>query len=386
MPDNELWDQLLNPTVLKAGWNLVRNDAKGNFLDAPFYIDAFTISFEQNITELSKQLSTNSYRPSPITFVDVPKSTLAIRPGSLPEIEDRIVLQSMVLLLAPKADKELPDAVYSYRIKSNPTSKSLFKESDILDIPYLKTQTITKYFDPFDPWYAVWPEFDEKSKATFLEDGYNFLVVTDIAAYFENIQLPLLRDILFQIFPSEQKIINILMTFLEYWCPHTDQHRTFHRGIPQGTQISSFLGNLFLLPLDKAMVAFCEANEARYFRYMDDVRLFTKEYTAARKALLSIDRTIRSLHLNTQSAKTEILAESPDKEITAKLIDVRMDEVNLVIEQIQKKKNKITQKELLLLAKKLNEIAKKQPYSQFETKIFGSKKPLKALTFRQFSL
>jgi hypothetical protein len=99
-----------------------------------------------------------------------------------------------------------------------------------------------------------------------LTEGFKFLVVTDIAAYFENIQLPILRDVLLRIFPQDQKIVNFLISVLEYWCPHTNQHRTFHRGIPQGTQISSFLGNLFLMPLDAVMESFCAEHPAKYFR------------------------------------------------------------------------------------------------------------------------
>ena len=386
MTENKLWDALLNPSTLKKGWNLARNDAKTNFFEVPFYTDTFAVSFEQNIIEIVKRLATNTYRPSPISFVEIPKSTLSIRPGSLPDIEDRIVLQTIVFLLAPSADAQLPDSVYSYRLKEKPTSAALFKESDVLDIPYLKSKTITKYFDPFDPWYAAWPEFDEKSKAAFQADGYEYLVVTDIAAYFENIQLPLLRDSLLKIFPHEQKIINLLMMFLEQWCPTTDQHRSFHRGIPQGTQISSFLGNLFLLPLDRELELFCQKYNAKYFRYMDDIRLFTKDYPTARKALLQIDRTIRALHLNTQSAKTEILAEHPHREITARLIDVRLDQVNFVIETIQEKKRKKTlgPKEHKLIDKRLDEIAKKQPFSATESKLFGAQKPLKGLSFRTF--
>jgi hypothetical protein len=171
MPDNELWKKLLEPQTLKAGWYLARNDANSNFFEVPFYTDVITISFDQNINEIAKRLSSNTYHPSPITFTDVPKSTLAIRPGSLPEIEDRIVLQSIVRLLAPDVDKHLTDAVYSYRVKHKPSSASLFKESDVLDIPYSKAKTITKYFDPFDPWYAAWPEFDEKSRAAFFDRG-----------------------------------------------------------------------------------------------------------------------------------------------------------------------------------------------------------------------
>jgi hypothetical protein len=211
-------------------------------------------------------------------------------------------------------------------------------------------------------------------------------VVTDIAAYFENIQLPLLRDVLLKIFPHEQKIINLLMMVLEQWCPATDQYRSFHRGIPQGTQISSFLGNLFLLPLDRELESFCQKNDAKYFRYMDDIRLFTKDYPTARKALLQIDRTIRSLHLNTQSSKTEILAEQPNKEITTRLIDVRLDHVNFVIDKIQelKGKGKLGAKEYKIIDKRLDDIAKKKPLALSETKLFGAQKPLKGLSFRTF--
>jgi hypothetical protein len=117
---------------------------------------------------------------------------------------------------------------------------------------------------------------------------------------------------------------------------------------------------------------------------MDDVRLFTREYAVARRALLLIDQTIRSLHLNLQSAKTEILAETPNKEITARLIDRRIDEINFVIEKIQEKKYKLTDRESLILEEKLYEIAKARPYSRFETKLIGSQKPLRGLTVRAF--
>jgi hypothetical protein len=127
MADNELWDKLLSPDTLKAGWNLARNDAKNNFFDAPLYTDAFAISFQDNVLEIVKRLATNTYRPAPITCIDVPKSTLATRPGTLPDIEDRIVLQSIVRLLAPVADKKLSESVYSYRVRENPTPRQLVR-------------------------------------------------------------------------------------------------------------------------------------------------------------------------------------------------------------------------------------------------------------------
>ena len=108
---------------------------------------------------------------------------------------------------------------------------------------------------------------------------------------------------------------------------------------------------------------------------MDDVRLFTKDYTSARKVLLLIDRMIRSLHLNTQSAKTEILSES-SKEITSRLIDTRLDTINVVIDKIKEKKFKLTSSETQVLKSKLAEVAKKKPFSPTEMKLIGSQKPL----------
>ncbi|MCX7354362.1 MAG: RNA-directed DNA polymerase [Alphaproteobacteria bacterium] len=360
---------------------MARQDAKQNFMDCPLYTDVFSIAFEQNIAELAKRLATQSYRPQPLTLIDIPKSTLAVRPGSVPEIEDRVVLQALVRLMAPIADKELPDAVYSYRIKKNPTATSLFKESDVLDIPYLKSKTITRYLDPFDPWYAAWPEFDERSREAFQTGKYKFLVVTDIAAYFENIQLPLLRDVLLGVFKDDQIAINFIIQILEGWTTQTDQGRNLHRGIPQGTQISSFLGNIFLLPLDAALEEFCKTHEAIYFRYMDDIRLFTKEYAVARKGLLLIDQKVRSLHLNTQAAKSEILS---GKEIDAKLIDSRLDAVNAIIDEIGAAKGPLTPAKKLSLKAKLNVIAKLKPKAAGATKLIGETKPLKGLNLRVF--
>lgn len=96
------------------------------------------------------------------------------------------------------------------------------------------------------------------------------------------------------------------------------------RGIPQGNFVSSFLGNLFLLPLDRNFTKFEKKYEVQYFSYMDDVRVFTKRIEDARLAVFMMDRKLKRLHLNVQTAKTKIL-DHKSGEIKQKLIDERVD-------------------------------------------------------------
>ena len=356
------WGELLKDKALKAGWQLSRNDSKNDFIRLLYYTDTFTASFDDNLTEIKKRLSTHTYSFSPLYHIDVPKSTLAVRPGSLPRIEDRIVLHASIRLLALELDKLLPDAVHSYRLKKNPKGSALFRESDVLDIPYLKSKIIKKHIDPVDPWYLLWPEFDEKSKSSYLNDSYIYLAVSDISAYFENIQLPILRDLLHKKGSERStRIVNIVMEALEDWSIKTSYGQRQHRGIPQGTEISSFLGNIFLLPLDEEFAAFCETHDARYLRYMDDVRIFTKTYEDARKALSIMDRMIRSLHLNVQSAKTKILCESSDKEISRALSDPRLDEINDIISSTPDDLKKLSRKKEQACSLGLRKLQSKDP-------------------------
>ena len=334
MADNELWEKLLQPKVLKHGWHVSRNDGRVDFVEDQLSIDVFANNLAENISEISKRLATNTYEIRPLLRIDVPKGTLAVRPGSVSTFHDRVVLFSIVLLLAPYIDKKYPDSVYSYRLKKGGNiRKSLFVDTDVVDVPFLKKTTILKQIDPFEPWYGNWPKFDEVTRKTFSSDGYRHLAVSDIAAYFENIQLGILRDQLLGHFPDDPKIINLLSDFLETWAIKTDEGPAPLRGIPEGSSISSFIGNLFLLPLDQHFTDFERKHPAKYYGYMDDVRIFSKDIETARRAIFDMDAVLRSLHLNVQSAKTKLLAESR-REITHALIDNRLDELNDICDQI----------------------------------------------------
>ncbi len=282
---------------------------------------------------ISDNLRRGTYYPKPLQVIDIPKSSLSVRPGTVLAIEDHIVLYAMTLLIAPKLDKKLPENVYSWRIKKNLSKKEIFRDNQTIRLPFLKSRTIKRHIEIVEPWYGVWPNFVEKTRYLYEEQGYNYMVISDISAYFENVNLDLLKEQLLHHLPKEPKIINLLIGILEYWTFPSVHGSTVRRGLPQGNDISSFLGNFFLLPLDKKFIAFTNSRNTKYLRYMDDVKVLAKEEPIAKEALFLMNDELRKLHLNIQGAKTLILE---GEDIRAELVNDELEKVNGIIKKIQK--------------------------------------------------
>lgn len=330
---SDTYSLLSDKTLLNEAWHLAQREARTSdfILDALQHGD-FGFHLHEYIESISRRIKNESYRPNPLRRIDVPKSNYAVRPGSSVYFEDLIVLYAIALLIAPKLDKCLPSSVSSWRVKHKRKRKGeLFekKKNQLLEkYPFWKSKTISYYADIFEPWYDGWISHSEEMTALY-KKGYDFMVVSDVVAYFENIELALLRELLIaKLGDGYQRIINFLMQILSYWAWPATNWVDAPRGIPQGSGVSSFIGNLYLLPLDQV---FENDKSVKYLRYMDDITIFAKDYYAARDALLEMTVQLRHLRLNVQGAKTEILK---GKEIEEHLSDKNMDRLDPVIKSI----------------------------------------------------
>lgn len=381
----KLWTQLLTKDTITRGWHLARADARQDFAEDLYSTDAYAQNLSAQVEETINRIRTGTYQPAPLFRIEVPKGPLGFRPGSVIPIQDRVLLSAIVLLIAGEIDKKLPESTFSWRLKDPiPKRGPIFDNSDITDLPFLKKKTIRQEVDPFAGWYMLWPEFDRQTRLIFQQEGYRFLATSDIAGYFENIQLPILRDQLLTHIPREPELVNLLCQILETWADRTADGRLHHRGIPQGNFVSSFLGNVFLLPLDNTFTEFCKTTDSRYFRYMDDVRIFTKRNEDARRAIFIMARRLRELHLNVQTAKTKIYDETR-KEITQELIDPRTDALSEVLDEIEQnlRVREPTNTDRRIYGKKLQTIVKMDtPGSQA---IIGARSPLEGMAMRTFS-
>ena len=330
---SDLFQRLSGLPLLKRAWHLARNDSRTDFMYDPFRFSDFGFHLEEHLQNLSQSLANGSYHPKPLLKIDVPKSSLAVRPGSVLEIDDKIVLFAIACLIAPPLDRKLPANVYSWRVKKNPKLNELFHDHEILEFTFLKGKTIRQKIEFVEPWYAAWPNFMGESEKLYEEQGYKILVVSDIVAYFENMDMDLLRTLLLQELPQQALIINFLINLLEYWAWPTPHGAVAPRGIPQGNGVSSFLGNFYLLPLDRAFVYLCKRLDLKYLRYMDDVKVLAKSRAPAREALFLMNDKLRGLRLNIQGAKTRILE---GQDVQGELVDGRLVAVSKIIDEVKK--------------------------------------------------
>ena len=115
---------------------------------------------------------------------------------------------------------------------------------------------------------------------------------------------------------------------------------------------------------------------------MDDIRIFCKTLPTARAAVFEIENRVRRLHLNLQTAKTRILVEGTDKQISNSLFDDRIPQISAVRDGAKKAKLSLGSARTLLF-----QIAREPPKNSESQKIVTRSKEAKsALTDRAMRL
>lgn len=191
-----------------------------------------------------------------------------------------------------------------------------------------------------------WSNFRSKS-LELLKENYEYVVVSDISAFYENINISrLISDL--KAFNVDAEILDQLMQCLYRWAEPRG------RGIPQGYSPSAILSELYLNSIDRLLIF----HEISHLRYADDMRIFCKNKDEAVKALHTLTKLYREKGLNLQTAKSKIIKK-----------DELIEELEYINNIIQELKSEIeaefsdkyeienpysTPEEIKILLKKLN--------------------------------
>lgn len=233
------------------------------------------------------------YRGTRSVVRNIPKKGYGERYGLETDFFDRFVYQAICSFLIPFYDPLLGHRVLSYRYEPAPlNTKYLFKNK-------------------IDRWFTF-----EGVTLTFRKSG-RFLLVTDLSNFFENVSRSQIIKALQQAVPAltatgpeKLQIRNAIATLdrlLAQW--------TFSRdhGLPQNRDASAFLSNILLSFVDREMTR----KGYDYYRYVDDIRIIADSEQHARRALQDLIRLLRTVGLNINASKTEILAPDVSNEKVA---------------------------------------------------------------------
>lgn len=202
--------------------------------------------------------------------IEVAKSSYFARPGKIVSLEERVAFHAVVAALAPTIEKNLSPRVYSARLS-------------LRGRRYLTRKGTRQW--------QKWITYTKRR----VKAGENFLIKTDITAYFDTIRHDVLRTDLLTI-GCDPDLTRRAMEMIEAWSTLPGV------GLIQGPDVSRIIGNAFLAQVDAVMLA----AGFRYSRYMDYIRLtgLTKSEVANGLRLLERECLARGLILS--PSKTQL--------------------------------------------------------------------------------
>ncbi|MEH2007566.1 reverse transcriptase domain-containing protein [Nostoc sp.] len=289
-----LWDKFLTYDNFLLAWQRTVNVTSRMIIDElGFQIFAFNL--EANLKDLIRQVQAEDFPYTPLADhkVYVPKPSTTLRTMSLMTVPDVIVYQALVNVIADESHQ------YLVTHQNQHIFGNIYAGSG-------KRWMLR-------PWKQQYKNFVNSVERLYRK-GNSWIASTDIVSFYDTIDHERLIQILRKYCrcKRDSKFENLLRECLSKWSAHTANVK-MSRGIPQGSNASDFLANLFLYELDKIMIG----QGYNYVRYVDDIRILGHDKQTVQQGLIFFDLELKRAGLVAQVTKTSIHEiEDINKEIT----------------------------------------------------------------------
>ena len=313
------------------------SDLESGPLPDPLKYAEYDYALNDLVHLLISQLQDNEYRSKRAENFDMPKGEFAIRPGAALNVMDLSVLHRLASDFIVTLDKKLPSGVIAYRLREDKKLQyRIERQSAYFVLPRYKRNRIKIE----ESWYNLWPQYREQLKKDLQSNRYHYVASTDITAFFEDVNLQTLGEILKKKSSKHIKQINTIIEIFASWALRDPGNIRQSRGLPQGINMSGVLANHYLEIIDEYLESVNKKargkskDRIKWYRYCDDINILCKSPLRARAILLNIGRLLRRLGLNQNAHKTNVYS-------SKKALDVMfypiIDNVSGIIEVSKKK-------------------------------------------------
>ena len=268
---------------LERAWRWTRTNPDAQFKD--YFRDIYTayeVAAKKNLGLLRDALTSDTYQPRPACKLFLPKKSGILRPYSLICVEDQIVYQALVNIIAERLPKS---AQRRYLV-------------EVFGHLYAGKRSHLFY----RKWQRSYRQFSDAIREAH-SSGFVYGASFDLTAFYDSIDHVRLGNLLLSM-RFDPEFIGFLVNCLRAWTPMNHAEREHHgHGIPQGPQPSGLLAEAVLGRLDAERHV---SDDVRYLRYVDDIRLFGRSEHDLRHLLVELDLRSKRLGLYPQSSKINI--------------------------------------------------------------------------------
>jgi RNA-directed DNA polymerase len=259
-----LMDKVYAPANLAAAWKRVRSNRGAAGVDGQS-VALFERDASKYLDELHRELQDGSYRPSAVRRQWISKpGTSQKRPLGIPTIRDRIVQTALRHVLEPIWEAKFADQSYGFR--PGRSCKDALRRVQAL-----------------------------------LRGGYKWIVDADTQSYYDRIDHGrLLAEVAKEV--ADGKVLGLIEAFLGQPVMEDSSKWTPEEGIPQGSTVGPLMANVYLHPVDEALVR--EGYEVT--RYADDLVILCKTEREAIAALARLREEMTGRGLTLHPEKTRV--------------------------------------------------------------------------------
>lgn len=284
------YDRMCAIDNLKRAYKWIQSNPEASYKS--YFRDVYTAyaaSSDINLKRLRKHLIRRAYDPGHASKVYLPKPSGILRPYTLLTINDQIVYQACINIVAEKLKVKIRDRYLRTTFGHLYAGKSS-------QFFYLKWQTGYRYFS--------------NAVINYVEDGFHYVANFDLASFYDSIDHNVLKFFLKKL-GIDDDLTDFLLRCLRTWTSSTWTNLSsviYHsHGIPQGPLASGLLSEVVLRHIDdRGARRGPRTKGTRYLRYVDDIKLLAKSENILRQRLVSLDLASKEIGLFPQSSKINI--------------------------------------------------------------------------------
>ena len=250
---------------LYSAWKEVKKKKGSPGVDG-ISVALFGSRLDYNLTALQRCLQNGDYSPLPLLKFYVAKQSGGKRPICIPAVVDRVAQRAFLRVVDPMVEPRLSDCSFAYRRGRS-----------------VKTAIQRILF--------------------YREQGYSYVVHTDIDDYFEHIDHDFLLEKLSGLIDCNEAIELVKAWLKVDFYEGGRLVKNPHKGLPQGAVISPLLANVYLDEFDKAF----EQTDFKLVRFGDDFLILCKDKASTKLAFDMALEIIKRLSLKLSYEKTAIV-------------------------------------------------------------------------------
>lgn len=271
---------------MKYLWrNLVKEQMrKQEIKDLHDYFD-FDCFIKSRISSIIEKVLSGQYRSETPLIYKSEKKYGICRHIHIPSPSDALVFQI------------LTDVLYNAVVKLKPLKNAYYaRDRHNLKLPHEHQHA------GFYPWFILWPRFQEE--ILNFSKAHKYIVVTDLANYFDNIGLRELRHVISSIVKIEEVYLDLLFSIIENISWNPDYLPTTHKGLPTiNIEAPRLLAHVLLFEIDNILV---KRTKKSFVRWMDDINIGVDGKDEASKILGEVNDVLKSRGLALNLSKTNI--------------------------------------------------------------------------------